>query len=541
MSTTLLEHEVLALRETLVDTQTTLAQREQRIAALEQQAAVLSQALAAAAREKALLERTLRDLLRRRTGLDLDAPGQLQLLFGEPAAPEETPPHADEAPDGETPDDRISKRHRPKRAARKLDWSALPREHVVHELAPGQRIDPATGRPLVEVGESLFEELDYRPGRLAVLVHHRKVYGLPPQDGVTLSIVPLTAPLPSRPMEKSPASAGLLAWLLVQKYRHHLPLYRQQAIFAREGLAIPRQTACDWVASCAALLEPIQAALRRRILTSGVVQLDDTPVQCQQGRGGHTTQAYLWVLLSPLVEGVVYDFTPGRGYDDVQPLLGGLAGVLVGDGYAVHGKLADASQGKLVTAGCWSHALRKFRDALPEAPAAAAEMVVAIGALFAVEREADEQKLAQAERLLLRQARCPALLATIDGQRRALEGRTSAAGKLAEAVTYLRNQWDSLVRFVQDGRVPIHNNAAERAIRPVAVGRRNWLFAGSERGGASAATIYTLVESCRAAGVDPHSYLADVLVRVNTHPARLIDELLPARWKELRAGTPSAS
>jgi transposase len=517
MSMTLLEREVLHLRASL-------ARSEQRVA-------VLEQALAVAGKDKALLERALKELLRRRTGLDLDAPGQLQLLFGEPTAPDETPPHATEAPDGETPEDPIKKRHCPKRAARKLDWSALPREHVTLELPAAERIDPVTSRPLVEVGERLFEELHYSPARLVLRVYHRKIYGLLPQDRELLACEPLVAPLPPRPLEKSPAGAGLLAWLLVQKYRHHLPLYRQEAIFAREGLRIPRQTSCDWVAACAALLAPIQAALRRRILSSGVVQVDDTPVQCQQGQGAPATQAYLWVLLSPLEDGVVYDFTPGRGYDDVQPLLGGLGGVLVGDGYAVHGKLAAASQGRLVTAGCWSHVLRKFRDALPEAPRAAAEMVVAIGQLFAVEQDADKQKLTADERLLLRQARAAALLAEIEAQRRALQGTTSAAGKLAEAVTYLTNQWDSLVRFVHDGRIPLDNNACERAIRPVAVGRRNWLFAGSERGGASAATIYTLIESCRAAGVDPHAYLADVLVRVHTHPARLIDELLPARWK----------
>jgi transposase len=513
----------------------TLAQRDARIAALEQRATLLAQELAATSREKALIEQALKEALRRRTGRDLDDPAQLRLLFGEPPAPEVTPPHADEAPDGETPDDRIAKRHRPRRAARRLDASRLPREHVTHELPPDARVDPATGKTLVEVGETIFEELHYTPARLVVREHHRKVYGLPPEEAAAVVCAPRVAPLPPRPIEKSPASAQLLAWLMVQKYRHHLPLYRQEAIFAREGLAIPRQTACDWIAACAALLEPIQAALRRRILGSGVVQLDDTPVQCQQGKGGSLRQAYLWVLCSPLVEGVVYAFTPGRGYDDVQPLLGDLAGVLVGDGYAVHDKLAGASGGRLVTAGCWSHALRKYRDALREAPGAAAEMVVAIGQLFELEREADRLDMSSEERLALRQARAPALLADIEAQRRALEGTTSAAGPLAEATTYLANQWASLTRFLADGRVPIHNNACERAIRPVAVGRRNWLFAGSARGGASAATIYTLVESCRQAGVDPFAYFADVLVRVSSHPARLVEELLPAQWK-LRFG-----
>lgn len=516
-----------------------LSHSARRITALEQQAALLSEALAAAGRHKALLERALKEALRRRNGAAADSPGQLALLFGDPPA-EETPPHAAEAPDGETPADRIKKRHKPRRPARNLDASALPREHVTHELPPDERVDPLTGRPLVEVGERTFEELLFFPARLAVRVHHRKVYGLSAQDAAEWTCVPRVAALPPRPIEKSPASAGLLAWILVQKYGHHLPLYRQQTIFAREGLLIPRQTACDWVLACGELLAPIQAALRRRILESGVVQTDDTPVLCQQGRGQPLRQAYLWVTRSPLEEGVVYDFTPGRGFDEVQPLLGGVRGVLVGDGYAVYAKLADRSAGGLVTAGCWSHALWKFRDALPEAPRAAAEMMVAIGELFAVERQADEQGLDFAQRLALRQARCPALLAEIGSRRRELQGTTSAAGKLAEALGYLGNQWEPLTRFLQDGRVPIHNNDCEQAARPVAVGRRNWLFAGSLRGGAAAATIYTLIESCKLAGVDPYAYLADVLVRVNSHPARLLDELLPARWK-LRFGTAPAN
>jgi len=532
--------ELLIERENVRQLRESLARRDQRIATLEQEAQLLEQALATAAREQRLLSAALKDMLRRRAGIDVDAPGQLQLLFGADLQPEVTPPHATEAPDGETATDTIKRRHRPKTAARKLAFAKLPQEHVVHAVPAAERVCPVTGLVLVEVGEKLFEELDYQPAKLVVIVHHCKLYGLPPAVAAERRVAPLLAPLPPRALEHSPASARLLAWMLVQKYRHHLPLYRQEEIFAREGLQIPRQTQCDWVLACAARLAPIQAALRRQLLSSGLLQLDDTPVQCQHGRGGRKTQAYLWVLLSPLVEGVVYDFTPGRGYDHVKALLGELHGVLVGDGYAVHGKLADESRGTLVTAGCWSHALRKFRDAIPESPREAAAMVVAIAALFAVEKEADDQEISAAERQVLRQARCPALLADIEDQRRALPGRTSDAGSLGKALTYLTNQWPSLVRFLLDGRVPIHNNECESAIRPVAVGRRNWLFAGSERGGQAAATLYTLIESCRRAGIDPHAYLADVLVRVSSHPASRIDELTPARWKQL-FGSPTAS
>ena len=540
MSVELLEREVAALRAAVSAERAKIAQLERERSALQQQARELSVALKAAAREKKLLEAVIKDALRRRTGLDLDAPGQLRLLFGEEAEPEPTPPYADEAPDGETPEDSIRQRHRPRRVARQLSFHSLPREHVVHELPDEQRVCPVTRLGLVEVGEKTFEELDYQPAQLRVLVHHRKIYGPAPQDAQERQVEPLVAPLPPRPIERSPASAGLLAWMLVQKYRHHLPLYRQQSIFAREGLEIPRQTQCDWVLACAYLLSPIQAALRRRILTSGLLQLDDTPLQCQLAHGAGKRQAHLWVLLSPLVEGVVYDFTLSRGYEEVKALVGDPEGYLVGDGYAVHHKLAGESGGKLVTAGCWSHVLRKYRDAIAESGLEAAAMVVSIGALFAVEREADDGELDSAGRLALRRERCPELLAEIEQRLQQLRGTTSEQGKLADAVGYLQNQWPSLVRFLEDGRIPIHNNSCESAIRPVGVGRRNWLFAGSERGGEAAATAYSLIESCRRAEVDPYAYLRDVLVRVNTHPASQVDDLVPARWKQI-FGAASAS
>lgn len=545
MTPAMLLRENEELREKVAQHESTLQSRDARIAELEQKVEQqqdevqrlehekqeLGGALSTVSREKELLERALKEALRKRAGIDLDAPGQRTLLFGEPEVKVEPPPHVDEAPDGETKQDKVEKKSRTRKPPRQLSYAALPREHVVHELPEDQRVCATTGLPLVRIGETLFEEIDHEPAKLVLIVHHKVIYGLSPEHAAERTVKPVSAELPPRAIEKSPASARLLAWMLVQKYAHHLPLHRQEVIFEREGLLIPRQTQCDWVMACAEGLEPLQARLRESILGSGVIQIDDTPVRCQQGKGKKLKQSSLWVLLSPLVEGVVFDFLPGRGYEPVSGLLGDLSGVLVGDGYAVHGKLADRSDGKLVTAGCWSHALRKFRDAIVESPQDAARMVATIAMLFQVEQQADELSLAPDARLDLRRQRCPERLADIEAQRKALAGRTSAKGKLADAVTYLTNQWTSLVRFLDDGRVPIHNNACERAIRPVAVGRRNWLFAGSPRGGRAAATVYSLVESCKLAGVNPLAYLSDVLVRVRTHPARLVDELLPARWK----------
>jgi transposase len=221
---------------------------------------------------------------------------------------------------------------------------------------PGEgHICPVTGKPLVVVGEKTSEELEYRPASLVVLVHHRALYGLAEEDRKERCSKPLVAPMPPRPIEAALAGPWLLAWILLQKYCHHLPLYRQQAIFARQGLEIPRQTLCDWVMASAYNLGPIQQALKKQIVASGVIQLDDTPVECQAGKGEPNFRAHLWTYLSPLVSGVVFDFAPDWGHEHVESFLGPrVEGYLVGDGYAGYGTLVEKYPA-LIEAGCWAH------------------------------------------------------------------------------------------------------------------------------------------------------------------------------------------
>jgi len=538
MSTTLLD-ENRSLKETLEQRERALLEREaelalhiQKIAELERQIAELDGKLRGAARDKHRLEARLKELLAKRRALaEAVAPGQLGLIFGEEPLP--TPPCAEEAPDGETKEDKIRPRHTRKNAPREISYTALPREHVQHELPVDERICPVTGKTLVAIDEKTTEELEYRPGKLVVLVHHHAIYGLSEEDRAERTAEPVLTPVPARPIENGLAGAGLLAWILVQKYRHHLPLYRQQAIFAREGLELPRQTMCDWVMACAYNLAPIQRALQRQIVESGLVQLDDTPVQCQGGRGAENFQAYLWTYASPLVDGVVFDFAPDRGHEHVERFLGqAIEGYLVGDGYAGYGAIVKKHPA-VIEVGCWAHAIRKSREALEEAPTEASWMMTLIGKLFDVESEAVEKKLEPEAVQALRDEKSRPVLDRICSKVEELRGQMSDQGSFAKALTYLHNQWPTLVRFLEDGRVPIHNNACEVAIRPVGIGRKNWLFAGSERGGHAAATIYSLIESCRRAQVDPFLYLRDVLVRLCTHPAARVHDLVPARWKEL--------
>lgn len=544
MSSDALLSENTSLRRALAARDEALAARDARIADLESQLDLVASKLKLTARERELLAQKLAQLLALRHRHPFLAPGQGILDFGdEPRALErdEAPEHVGEAPDGETPEDPIRLRHKPKDPARKLDTSSLPVEHVHHELPLEKRVCPITGTALIHVGERLEEEIDYEPGYLKRVVHHLAVYGPAPEDAQERKLPEVVTPGPMRSLPGSIAGAGLLAWILVQKYGRHLPLYRQEEILRRHGLRIPRQTTCDWVLGSARELGPIQQALRRNILASGVVQTDDTHVKCQAGKGKGLFKGYLWTTTSPLVEGVLYDFTESREHDHFFTMFAGLEeGVLLGDGYAGYETFAKTRRA-LVVAGCWVHVMRKFREALAEAPLFAASVLTEIGKLFDVEKKATEQGLSTEARLALRKRESSRILDAIDETIEGWRAVYYEEGKVGQACKYVENQRDCLRVFLDDGRVPLHNNACEVAVRPVAVGRKNWLFAGSVRGGEAAATIYTLVESCKKAGVDPYAYLKDVLVRVATHPASRIDELIPANWKRLfGASTASA-
>lgn len=482
------------------------------------------------------LEAQFKRLLAGRGGDHQIADGQ-GVLFAPGSAPaEEIPEHAGEAPDGETAGDKVKRAHRPKQPARKVDTSALPVEDRRHELPEDERICPDTGLRLVPVGEKVFEEIEYDRAKLRLVRHIQAIYGLAAEDAEDRQAKTLTAPMPPRPIEGSAASANLLAQILIQKYSQHLPLYRQEAIFERDGLRLPRQTMCDWVLRSADALRPIADCIMNEARSGDVMQLDDTPVICQGGKGHGKFQAYLWTFVNPEMDGVAYRFTSGRASDLIKDEIGDFCGYLVGDGYsgnkAAARKVVEerAGKGEIIIAGCWAHTTRKFRDALEEAPGSAQLFRDDIKLLYVIEEEATKAKLEPKARSALRQEKSRPVIASLFRRARRIRDQYSDAGLMAKALGYLLNQRKPLRRFLEDGRVPIDNNRCERSIRPIAIGRRNWLFAGSVRGGEAAATVYTLIECCRLAQVDMATYLADVLVRVATHPASRVKELVPARW-----------
>ncbi|MFN6192952.1 MAG: IS66 family transposase, partial [Planctomycetota bacterium] len=276
------------------------------------------------------------------------------------------------------------------------------------------------------------------------------------------------------------------------------------------------------------------------VCSGPVLQLDDTPVMCQAGRGEPSFRAYLWTFVHPQVDAVVHRFPAGRASRLLADELAGFAGTIVGDGYSGNPAAADKLGPGIPIGACWAHVTRKLRDAEDEAPSTATPFPEDIRQLFAVDREATAARLAPAGRVRPRRETSRPILGTILARCRRVRGQFPdaglfpEAGKMARAMQYVRNRWRALrqflCHFLRHGLVPIDNHEVEQAIRPIAIGRKNWLFAGSLRGGRAAATIYTLVASCKRAEVEVLDYLTDVLVRVATHPASKIDQLLPMIW-----------
>lgn len=465
-----LERENEKLRAQVAERDAAIADRDAKIAKL--------------ASDLAKVETLVKQLLANRRGGGYQIPEGQGLLFPQVVSPIDAP-KANVPSDGEGNEvdgddsDEVDSPRRPldkngkKRTPRRIDTTGLLCEDRVHDVPEDQRVDPVTGKPFVKIGEKVFEELDYTRAQLKVIRHRQPIYGLPPAEAEHRELAPVMADLPPRPLENCAASATLLAWLLVQKYANHLPLYRQEQIFGRDGLRLPRQTLCDWVLAAAEAMKPIVTCLMTQIRTGPVMQLDDTPVMCQGGRGQPNFQAYLWTFVNPQVKGVVYRFTAGRASDLIAEHLGDFHGVLVGDGYSGNRAAADKVAGKIVHGGCWAHVTRKFRDAGKEAPGTAGLFRDDIRKLYVVEREADEAQLDREARMALRRQKSRPILAAIFSRTRRMQSQFSDAGIMAKALGYVRNQRKALRQFLREGLAPIDNNACERSIRPIAIGRRN--------------------------------------------------------------------
>jgi len=315
-----------------------------------------------------------------------------------------------------------------------------------------------------------------------------------------------------------------------------LPLYRQEDAFARLHVRLSRTTLCDWFLKSAFALRPIAKEIERQVRAGPILHLDDTLIKCkvmnETSKRLKVKQCYLWAFANPMVSGIVFRFSLGRATRDLADILGGggeqsPVEVFVGDGYATNRSAAREAGLDVRHAGCWAHVLRKFRDALGEAPSVMKLFLDDIDLMYEVEERAREEGLGTEELLALRKEETLPILRRVMRRTAGWKKRYSLQGKVADAMRYVRNQRGTLLEFLRDGRVPIDNNVCERAIRPIAIGRRNWLFSGSVDGAEGAAIIYTLVESAKASGVDPLGYLQAVLERQGTWPSNKIEQLTP--------------
>lgn len=395
--------------------------------------------------------------------------------------------------------------------------ASLPRQEIVIE--PTEDISG-----MKKIGADITEELEYTPGKLFVKRYVRPKYARPEGDGVVI------AAMPSRPIDKGIAGPGLLAQVLISKYVDHLPLYRQRQQFRRQEVELAESTMCDWVKASGELLKPLYEALRGELLRESYLMADETPIRVlDSSQPGKCHLGYHWVYYAPLVKLAYFDYQPSRSRDGPQQMLKNFAGHLQTDGYAAYETITCRPE---VTAlGCMAHARREFVEAKDNDPARADWMLSHMQQLYQIERQAREANLSPDERYRLRQESArPILLAIkawLDQQVREVLPK-SVMGK---AIGYTLGQWPKLERYISDGRFEIDNNLIENAIRPVALGRKNYLFAGSHEGARRAALIYSLVSTAKQHGVEPFAYLKDVLSRIADSPHRHVDQLLPQNWK----------
>jgi transposase len=408
----------------------------------------------------------------------------------------------------------------------------LPRERVV---LPGPTACPCCGGRLSKLGEDVTETLEVVPRQWKVVQTVREKFACRACEAIT------QPPAPFHPIARGRAGPNLLATILEAKFGQHLPLNRQSESFAREGIELDVSTLADWVGACTATLAPLVALLRAHVLAGERLHGDDTTVPVLAT--GRTTTGRLWVYVrddrpfaGPAPPAALFHYSPDRKAEHPWRHLQGWRGILQADAYAGFNELyaSDRQPGPVAEAGCWAHARRKFFDLaeLSGAPLAL-EAVRRIDVLFAIER--DLIGLPAGERLAQRQLRSAILLAELEAWMRETRAKLSRHADVAKAMDYMLTRWESFTRFLGNGRIDLSNNAAERALRGIAIGRKAWLFAGSDRGGERAAAIYSLITTAKLNDVDPRAWLADVLARINDHPAARLVDLLPWNWMAARS------
>lgn len=508
------------------------AEPQTELTQLRELVATLQAALLQSRQENALLRQKVDALVRRVFGTSSERidPAQLELLLQLPAAATSAAPTDQPLPPLPEP-------HAPR--ARKESTPRLPENLPVVE----QVIDPEPVQAAPQawrcIGQEVNEQLDYEPGRfLRRRIIRRKYVHRTDTDQA-----PIIAPLPESLRERGLAAPGLLAQVLVSKYCDHLPLYRQEQIFARRhDVHLPRQTLARWVELAADWLKPIYETIRTGVLGGGYVQIDETPIQYLAPGNGQTKQGYLWTAHRPRGD-VLYRWETSRAAACLENLVPvDFTGTIQCDGYAGYGAFADRRPSAITLAGCWAHVRRKFYDALEQSPRTAGWLLRQIQHLYQVEAPLREHRAGPRLRAAVRAHQSRPIVERIQKALVLLKAshRHLPQSLLGQAIDYALGQWPTLEIFLNDGRVEIDNNLVENAIRPTAIGKKNWLFIGDAEAGERSAIIYTVIESCRRRGLDPYTYLRDVLTRLPHMTNRQIPEVTPEAWAKSRCTTAPA-
>lgn len=476
----------------------------------------------------ATLQEQLRLLIHKRFGASSEAHGDQLRLFDEAEQAV-----ADEAV---TADGAVTVATHSRKRGRKALPADLPRVEVIHDVPEADKICPHDGTTLNCIGEDTCEQLDIVPATIQVIRHVRKKYACPCCERHVI-----TADLPHQPIPKGIASPGTLAFVAVSKYADALPLYRQQIIFERLGHALPRATLCNWMLDCGSLAQPLINLLQDRLLAGSLIEMDETPVQVLNEAGKVAqSKSYMWVRSAgpPNERIVLFDYDPSRSKTVPPKLLPDYQGALIVDGYEGYDAVCQTQS--ITRLGCWAHARRKFVEAQRaggrknKSPKAEHALKL-IGKLYKLEKtlaEADTQ-----ERYTQRQHQAKPVLEKLNGWLQQTLPGVPPQSALGKALTYLHNQWPRLIGYLDHGNYPIDNNRCENAIRPFAVGRKNWLFSNSQAGAKASANLYSLIETAKANGVEPYQYLRHVFTQLpKATTVEDIEALLPWACREKLSG-----
>jgi len=402
----------------------------------------------------------------------------------------------------------------------------LKRERIVHDLADAEKHCAACQQDLRPIGEESSERYEYIPAQLTVIEDVCKKYAC----GCTVK----TATKPPQPIEKSTAGPSLLAQVIVAKTADHLPLHRQEKIFERHGVDISRKTMCGWLAQSADLLKPLYGSLKEVLFQSKVIGTDDTSVKVLDIKLPFARTGRIWPYYGDRDHPVIlYDYTATRERAGPEEFLKGYRGYLQADAYGGYDAFFKDPTRGLIEVGCWAHARRYFHKALESDQPHMGPALWLIAQLYGVEKEA--RPLTAEDRLGLRQLRSQPILDKLRNYLFEIQAEVLPKSPEGRAIRYTMKNWTALTRYCEDGDLEIDNNATERAIRGVAVGRNNWLFFGSDQGGTTAAVLRSFVASCQRAGVDPFTWLKDILSRIAAHPITRLAELLPHNWVPAQA------